>query len=361
MADTRAIAELTPTQWDDDFNFDYFQSNPFARYMRNSRNAVIHVNEELSAKPGQTVRFAFTTQLNGPTVYDDAPLIPNAESLGTYYDDVTIRPRAKAVNVSNWGNQLSAINLREAGREGLTDWTDRETRDMVITALGAVGSDSSVPFATATTGQKNDWSTANPDRVLYGKTRANYSGTFLSGTAAIDVTDDRCTRRAVSLMKRMALMASPAIAPIRNAKNGRRYFIGFAHPYLFRDLAENLEQSNREVRLEDKNTILFEGGDLYWDGVIVHEVDNLPVYAGIGNACDVAPFYLCGQQALGFGWGKRWKTEEEKVDLGRQQVVGMEGWNGVKKLTRKAANPLNTGIVNKQVGIVTGFFAATGD
>jgi hypothetical protein len=331
--------------------------------MGTKENSIIKVNEDLKVKKGQSVRFAFTGQLNGPTIYDDAPLIANAETLGTYYDDVTVRPRAKAVSSSDWGDQLSAIDLREAAREGLRDWTDRETRDETIKALGAVGANCDVPFATATVAEKNTWNVNNVDRVLYGATTANYNATFLTATNNIDATADRLTRRAVSLMKRICFSATPKIAPIRTGKNGKRYLVGFAPSLLFRDLAIDLEQSNREVRLEDKNTILFEGGDLYWDGVIVHEVDDLPIYTGIGagGSVNVSPFYLCGQMAVGYGLAKRWTTKTEKTDLERFDTVGTEGWWGMKKMARRAAVPLNAAYVNKQVGVVTGFFASVAD
>jgi hypothetical protein len=54
------------------------------------------------------------------------------------------------------------------------------------------------------------------------------------------------------------------------------------------------------VAVIERNEGIFLGGDREWDGVIVHEVDDMPIYTGIGNGgIDVSPVYLMGQEASG--------------------------------------------------------------
>jgi len=363
MAETRATTELTPIEWDDQFTVEHFQENRFATYMGASANSIIQIKEDLTTKKGQTIRIPFVGQLTGDTILGDGVLEGNEEEVGTYYDDVIVNPRAKAVAHTGWADQLSAIDLRRASKEVLSDWADQDLRNQMIVAFGAVGADGDIPYATASAAQRNAWNANNVDRVLYGAARSNYNATMATALGNVDSTNDRLTRGALQIMKRMAITASPKIAPIRMEKGGRRYFVAFAHPLAFRDLFASLEQANRDVSLEDKNAILFKGGDMHYDGVIVHEVDDLPIYAGAGNGgIDVTPVYLCGQQSLGYGLAKRFASSEKELDYpGRRKGLAMEAWYGLKKMVRRSADPVNANLVGKQVGIVSGFFAAVAD
>lgn len=362
MAETRATVELNSTQWDSLFTVEYFQRNRFAPYMGTGANRVIQIKEQLQTLKGQTIRIPFVGQLTSDTVLGDAVLEGNEEEMGTYFDDIVVNARAKAVVNSNWSNQLSSIDLREASREVLRDWTDRDLRDQIITALGAVGANGDIPYATATAAERNTWNANNSDRVLYGAARSNYNATMATALLNVDGTNDRLTRGALSIMKRLATTSNPKISPIRTEGDDRRFYVAFAHPLAFRDLFNDLQQSHRDVTLADKNTILFRSGDMHWDGVIVHEVDDLPIYAGVGASnIDVTPVYLLGQQALGYGLAKRFSTTEEQRDYKRRRGVAMEAWYGIKKLIRRSASPVNPALVNKQVGVVSGFFAAVAD
>jgi N4-gp56 family major capsid protein len=362
MADTRAVIELTPTQWDDQFTVEYFQDNRFAAYMGQSVNSIIQIKEDLTTKMGQTIRIPFVGQLTGDTVTGDGVLEGQEEEIGTYFDDITVNPRAKAVSVTNWSNQLSAIDLREAGREVLKDWSDRDVRDFTIATLGAVGANGDVFYANSTAAERNTWNTLNVDRVLYGRARANYNAVHATALGNVSTATGRMDRRTLSVLKRIANTATPKIAPIRMEKGGKRFFVAFMHPFAFRDLFNDLEQSNRDVTLEDKNVILFKGGDMSYDGVIVHEVDDMPVLTGVGAAgIDVCPVYLLGQQAIGYGLAKRFATTEKDLDYKRKKGVAMEAWYGMKKLVRRGTDSVNPAFIGKQVGVVTGFVAAIAD
>jgi N4-gp56 family major capsid protein len=362
MAETRPTTELTPTQWDDKFFSEYFQENRFAAYMGETPNSIIQIREELIDKPGQTIRVPFVGQLTGDTIVGDGVLEGQEEEIGTYFDDVTVNPRAKAVQVTKWANQLSAIQLREAGREVLKDWSERDLRDQVISSFGAVGANGDVPYATSTATERNAWNVLNQDRILYGNATANYNAVHATALANVDTVNDRLTRQNLSIMKRMATTGNPKIAPIRMEKGGKRFYVAFAHPLAFRDLFRDLEQANRDVTLEDKNVILFKGGDLNYEGVIVHEVDDLPILQGVGTSgANVTPVYLCGQQALGYGLAKRFQTKDKEFDYERRNGIAMEAWYGIKKMVRRSSDPVNSLLVGKQVGVVTGFFAAAAD
>ena len=46
--------------------------------------------------------------------------------------------------------------------------------------------------------------------------------------------------------------------------------------------------------------------------IIFKEIEDIGVLSGVGaGAIDVAPVYLCGAQAVGYGVASRWKSAEE--------------------------------------------------
>ena len=119
-------------------------------------------------------------------------------------------------------------------------------------------------------------------------------------------------------------------------------------------------QAMRDVTLANQNNKLFQGGDLEWDGVIVHECDGLPVIAGVGAAgIDVAPVYLCGAQALGLAMAKRWTSKTEEFDYGDKHGVAIEAIDGLAKMLFGSGASDTADL--KQHGVVTGYFAGVAD
>ena len=105
---------------------------------------------------------------------------------------------------------------------------------------------------------------------------------------------------------------------------------------------------------------LFEGGDIMWNGVIVKETDNMPIYEnlGAGGTAEVTPVYLCGAQAAAIAYAKRWKTVTEEFDYGDKYGVAVDGIYGVRKIIFGSGAADTDDL--KDNGVVTGFFATTG-
>lgn len=363
MAHTPAATGLTVQQWDDNFFEEYIQENVFSRYMGTDENSVIQVNEDLTKKQGDSITFALVNRLKNDPVLDNNTLVGNEEKMSSRSHKLTIRQRRNAVVIPAFEGQKSAINLRKAAKSGLKTWAVEDTRDLIIEALGDI---SGVPYATASEAQKDAWLALNSDRVLFGALKSNIAGNDHSAALQnIDNTADKLTTAAISLMKRMATATRanglPKIRPI-TVENGKRYFVMFAGPLPFRDLKGDsaIQNAQRETVIKMQNIKLFEGGDQEWDGVIVHEVDDIPVLTGMGaGGIDVSPVYLCGAQALGQGWGKRWQSVEDETDYGDKQGLAIRGWMDVDKLRfGTGADDTDSPIQN---GVVTGYFASVAD
>ena len=363
MADTVAVAGLTPEQWDDKFFMECLTENRFTGEMGTSTNAIIQVKEDLSKSKGDTLHFALVNKLTGSGVTNGATLEGNEEALDSRSFPMSITERAHAVRSDRWQAQLSAIDLRKAAKMALKDWSMENTRDQIIDALGSVNG---VAYGTATETQKDAWLADNADRVLFGAAKGNNSSNDHSASLAnIDASSDKITPAAISLMKRIASTANPKIRPVTDthAKNGRKYYTLYLPSLIFRDIANNttIVQAQREVSLSAENSRLFKGGDLLWDGVIIKEIEDIAVIAGAGAGAtvDVGPAYLCGAQAVGYAVAERWKSAEETFDYGRKKDCAIMEMGGFAKLTfGSGAGDTDD---QKDHGLVTGFFAAVAD
>ncbi len=360
MADTPVASGLTVQQWDSKFFREYIQSNPFTRYMGTSENSIIQVKEDLTKKKGDSVTFAFVNRLTNSAVTGSNTLEGNEESLDSRSHKLTVDKRRNGVRVAEVDEQFSAISLRQAGRATLMDWSIEDSRDQIIDALGSING---TVYASAAEAAKDAWLADNADRVLFGAAKSNNSSNDHSASLAnIDNTNDQLDTGALSLMKRMALTATPKIRPIRVDGMNKRFFVCFVHPLVMRDLKGDsvITNAQRDVVLRNQNNKLFDGGDVEWDGIIVHEVDDMPILSGVGaGGIDVSPVYLCGAQALGVGFAKRWTSKTETFDYDDKVGVAIEAIMGTDKLE------FGTGAGDttdpKDHGVVTGYFAAVAD
>lgn len=359
MADTRAATGLTVQQWDEEFFVEWIQGNQFADLMGEGETAIIQVKENLTKKKGDSVTFALVNRLTANATTGNDVLEGNEEDLVSRSHKITVAKRRHAVRVSETDEQFSAIGLRDAAKPALKTWAEENTRDTIIGQLGAIDG---VLYAAASAGQKNTWLTNNTDRVLFGNAKANtVAGDHASSLANIDSVNDVANKAMIDLMKRMASTCSPKIRPVKDPGNGKRYFIAYMHPYAFRDFAASMDTVLATTKVEQEASKLFEGGDLMFRGVIVKELLDMPVYAGVGAAAiDVAPVYLLGAQAIGIAVARRWKTITKEFDYGDKFGTALDAIDGYAKLRFGTDGSSDTGNT-KDNGVVTGYAAAVAD
>ena len=333
MADTTARTGLTPQQWDDQFFMEYVRDNRFRKYFGTDENSIIQLKEDLTRKPGDKVTFANVRKLRGAGVSGNQVLEGNEEELDSRSMTVTVAVRRNAVMVTDWDEQKSAIDLRNAGKTALKLWEMEKLRDDVIRALYSING---VAYASASEAQKDAWLADNSDRVLFGAAKSNNSGNDHSASLAnIDNTADKLSTGVVSLAKRMAQTASPAIKPIRTNED-EEWFVMFAGSQAFRDLSQDsaMQQANRDARPRDvMNNPIFTGNFLIWDGVIIREIPEMGVLTGVGaGGIDVAGNFLVGAQALGIAWAQRPRSRTDVRDYGFRNGVAIQEIIGVEKL-----------------------------
>jgi N4-gp56 family major capsid protein len=358
MADTRAATGLTVQQWDDKFFIEYIQENRFAPLMGTDEMAILQVKEDLTKKQGDSVTFALVNKLTQNAITGTNTLEGNEEDMASRSFRLYVDKRRNAVRVAEMEEQRSAISLRQAARAVLKDWAMEDTIDLVVEALGSING---VNYASATEAQKDAYLLDNSDRVVFGAALSNtVAGDFSASLLNVDSTNDKLTGNSLRLLKRRAILANPKIRPMRDPGNGKRYYVAFANPLTFRDLQTDLQDELQHTVVESEASKLFEGGDLMWDGIIVKEIDTLPIYTGVGNGgINVSPVYLCGAQAVGVAYAKRWRSVTEEFDYGDKFGVAIDGIYGIKKMVFGSGNSDTADL--KDHGVATGFYASVGD
>lgn len=391
MAEVVLATESERQLWESTFLQEYVRSSRFSPYMGKGDTKIIIVKHELESEAGKTINIPLITRLNNKGVGGSTALRGRETQIGNYNCPISIDWDRNGVVVPKSESYKTEIDLLNAAKPLLKQWAGEALRTDIIYALMSVipsgnttklyaeitedttnggyqiasgyvaGSTferyEGVSYTTAAeVADKDAWEVANRDRILFGKTRSNYSGDHSVDLAKLDTTDDRLTVATAQLAKRMASAANPHITPFQ-IEDGREFYVMFCGPRSFRDLKGDtvMVNANRDARARegggmDKNP-LFQDGDLLYDGIIFREVPEIPHITGAGSSTDVEPNFLCGQQSLAVAWGQTPAPKTETNDYGFRPGVAIEELRGVKKLAFNG----------KQNGMVTVYTAAPAD
>ena len=273
-----------------------------------------------------TVRRLVGAGVTGNTILEGNEEILNARSL-----NLTVAAFRHAVAVSDWDEQKSVIDLREAAREALMVWELEKMRNDIITSLEAMTADGNIQisYGAASAAQRNTWMVNNADRVLFGNSKSNaVSGVMATALATIVAPGGKMTAATVTLAKRIARTANPRIRPI-SVNDDEEWFVFFMPSLPFRDLMQDPTIINTLQYAWDRgrDNPLFTAGDILYNGVIIREIPEMPVIPGAGGGgIDVAMSAFCGAQALGVAWAQRMKSTTNTRDYG--YMHGVNGSNG---------------------------------
>lgn len=340
---------------------EYIRANLFSPYMGSGITSIIRTINELK-DGGEQINVPLVGRLNAVGV-GTGTLVGNEEAIDQYGYRLWIDWARNAVVTNKAELQKESAPIWDQARDLLTDWGLELQRDEIILGLHSLPSTSAptglgsaagqrvngILYSAATAAQKNAWQDANSDRVLYGNAAANLSASnHATSLATIDGTNDKVTAANLDLAKRLAKQASPRIRPFRT-EEGREYFVAFMNSLQFRDAqndatinAANKDARPREGRGMDDNPI-FQDGDLLYHGIIIREIPEqgpltTQTNAGAGAAVDTAPYFLCGQGAVGFAWGQLARgTTRKEDDYEFLKGLGVEMAYGVGKLAKVRA------------------------
>jgi hypothetical protein len=364
--------------WVSKYFQEYVRQSRFMPYMTNAdinKGGIILTRFEMQEEAGRTINIPFIGRLKSAGVTGATVLDGLEEDLTNYNCPITIDWRRNGVRVPKSTQFRTEINLLNAARDALVVWESEKIRDDIIHALAGIVADTAgavVPWDQSTTAQQTTWLSANPDRVLFGGLKSNFSTTMATALGNI-ASGTKVSVASVSLGKRIAKLADPRIRPFRaTAGDGREFFVCFHGARTFRDLKADttMVTANTQARAREslgmQENPIFQDGDLVYDGVIHREVPEIDDYClnmslvnggtgftGVGgSATDVRPIFLCGGGSVGIAWGQEPTPKTDNIkDYGFRPGVAIEELLGVKKINFNGV----------QNGIVTMFVSAMAD
>lgn len=371
---------------------DFLRNSRFDPYMGDDSTSIIVRMADLQAD-GKEINVPLVTQLSGSGV-GAGILRGNEEQIDSYGMPLWADWARNAVANNRASNKESSFSVRSTARSLLRGWAKRVVRDDLVDALlsipsaavqsGRLGNPGNrvngVKWSAATTSNKNAWTAANVDRVLFGSAVGNYSSTFATAVGNVDSTSDKMTAAVGSLAKDIAKQTGvdpnnpgayngkPKITPYQIVDSDEEWYVCFLGSRAFRDLKADsvMAQANREARAREngdatKTNPLFTGGSLVFDGVIYREIPEITqrlLLKGVGaGSIDVEPFFLCGQGALAYAIGQMPRpTTLEDGDYDFITGMGIEAQYGVGKIA-KAPLSVTGATIGDLVdwGMVTGF------
>lgn len=386
MAETMLASALEKQKWSSDYFAEYVRESGFLPYMGRKSTSVFVTKYEMSSENGKTINIPLITKLSAAGVRGSGVLDGQEEQLGNYNCAVTLDWIRNAVKVPKSTQYKTEIDLLNAGRDMLKLWSSDTLRTDMIKYLGGptvgassipatniVDSAGNVVVTGATDGNYDTWLTHNADRVLFGAVTANLVANDHSASLAnVDSTNDKLSASMVSLAKRMAKAASPAIRPFR-LDDGREYFVMFAGARSFRDLKNDsvMINANRDARAREgggmNDNPLFQDGDLIYDGVIIRQIEEISTLLTAGSALfsndgtsniPVEPNFLCGQQAMAVAWGQEPQPiTDMTADYKFRPGIAIEELRGIAKMHFATGSASGS----KQHGVVTVYASGTGD
>jgi hypothetical protein len=360
---------------------EFIRENMFAPYMGTGLTAIIRVLNDLKSG-GEQVNVPLVARLQA-TAVANGTLAGNEEAIDNYGFRMWIDWARNAVRTNKQEIHRDSADIFDYARPLLADWGKELLKNEIVDGFNSVTSESAPPnlgtangqrvngisIDAATVGQRNTWLVDNSDRVLFGASVSNNTGTFSTSLANLDTVNDKLDATKLKLMKRGAMSrANPRIRPYRT-NNGYDYYVVFAGPNAFRDLANDttIINANYYARPREGNSMnknpLFQDGDLLYDGLLIRQVPEMDVrnpvlYATAGaGSTKVAPVFLCGQSAQALFWGQMPRpTVLDNTDYQFLRGVGLEMAYGIGKIAKKTV-----GGNIKDWGVFTGFFSAADD
>lgn len=384
MAEIVLATALQKQTWANTLTYEYVRESGLKPYMGTEDSSIIRLDYKLVQEAGDTINFPLIQRIKGRGVRGSEVLKGNEVDIGLANTKIVVDWIRQGAKLPKSTTFRTAIDLWNASKTQLRQWSSELLRDDVILAFGSVivpgtldaqglpGTDSQVNYSLSTAGQRNTFLANNSDRIVMGNARANtVSGNWATSLGTVSVATGQSSAAHVRLLKTIAKTAGKTIpvgsgtgftAAIRPFKSdmtaGREWFVYFVGSREFSVLSQdstivqmNLNSRPREAGGVDSNP-LFQDGDLMFQGVVIREVpeiDDLLLLPGAGSGgADLAMGFLCGQSAIAVGYGQRTRVVEDKLeDYEFRPGMAVEELRGIAK----------TSFGGSQYGIVTSITA----
>ena len=268
FADTKVTTNLVQKAWAKQLFKEAERDNFFNKFTGNTANSIIQVMTDLKKDKGDKITVPLLMRLTGTGVDGDNTLEGNEEALQFYDFQVEVNQIRHGVRLEGeMEEQKTQINLRTQAKEGLKVWLREKIEADITAALVANPTSEHTVFAG-------------------GKTAEN----LLTPT-------DVMTCDLISVAARKAKTMTPKIR--RPVVNGKEYYIMLLDPYQARDIKKDPRYVDAIQNCAERgvDNPIFTGMLGVYDGVVLHEYENLPRTATGASSAIVGHALLLGCQA----------------------------------------------------------------
>ena len=302
---------LTKKAWEEKLFRDTIKESYFARFMGDT-GSIVNVKRQLTKDKGDLITFGIRMRLSGAGVTSGQTLEGNEESLVTYSSTVSLeRYRHGVRDAGELDRQRAMFSIDQESMDAIKDWGTEKIDQLCMDTI-----------------------TASPTRFF----------SINSGTIATATSDPKASVTATDLMTPQLLSfaktwcktgGARTQTPLRPVRiNGKDYFVCLVHPDVMNDLKNDstFAQARREALERGKDNPIFTGSEAIWDGVVVHEHENVPLTNDFGGATVAgAKCVFMGAQALIWAWGKTPDVVAENFDYGEEHGYAYRMTAGLAK------------------------------
>lgn len=332
MAKTRFETNnaLTKKIFEEKLFRDVVKESYFTKFSGSDQSSIVYKKEDLVKSKGDTITFGLRMRLSGAGVTGRQQLEGNEESLTTHSNTVTLeRYRHGVRDNGQLDRQRTAFNISAESRQAIQDWGSEKIDKLCFDEL-----------VTART------------KALYTTSAGNTGATEATAKAALTVANGKLTLPLISFAKTWAQTGGGrAYVPLRPIRvDGKDTFVLLTHPDALYDLKTSSawQQAQREAEARGKSNPIFSGAVGFWDGVVIHEHENMPIAADAGASSNVpwAKAVLLGAQSLCWADGERPSIVQEKFDYEEEEGYC---WRATCGVARSEFNSLEYGSVGLYV------------
>ena len=299
--DTTISEALTKKAWAKQLYKEAETESFFARFTGEGPNSIIQKKTDLRKEKGDSITIGLLMKLKGDGVLGEGMLEGNEEKLTILDFSVKVDQIRNGVKLAgSLTEQKAAVDLRTAAKDALKGWMGEKNEKDTFAALTK---------------------DPTPNRVLYAGGRAAENAITASDTFSTAV---------ISAARRKAMLANPKVRPVN--VNGKNWYVMVVDSYQARDLKNDpiWVAAQKDANLRGENNPIFTGALGTYDGVILHEHENIIRTATGAGSIYVGHALLMGAQAGVYAvakepnWVEKAFDYDDKVGFATGMIRGIE-------------------------------------
>lgn len=262
----------------------------FSKFFSPSGDMPVFEKTDFTKMKGETMTFGLITRVTGAPITGNATVKGKEDKLTMYSFSMTLdRFRYAIMDDGQLTRQRFVGDIPSEIKSALTVWGAEQIDKQCMDALVAA-----------------------PTNIQYGGDATGIT---------VDLADaDKMTPQLISKVKAIALtQRGSGKSPLRPVMvDGKKYLVLLVSPDVAVDLKYDTTfmAAQKDAAERGSNNPIFIGMLGIWDGVVIHEHENVPIFSNGGSGANVkySKCTLMGASALCWAWGERPSIVEEDED-----------------------------------------------